>query len=86
MFARVYQGGKLPPVVTSVHWQIRNADDVVALDRKQDLEAAAFASAAGPDLRLDVPLASLPPGAYVLTIDVQAGASTVRRDLRFHVR
>jgi VWFA-related protein len=86
VFARAYQGGKMPPVAASVRWQIRNADDMVVLDRTQDLAASAFAGATEADLRLDVPLASLPPGAYVLTLEGHAGAASARRDVRFHVR
>ena len=85
-FARVYQGGKAPAVPVSVRWQVRNADDAVALDREQKLDAAAFASGAAPDLRLDVPLATLPPGEYMLSVEVQAGSSTARRECRFQVR
>jgi VWFA-related protein len=86
VFARAYQGGKVPPVAASVRWQIRNADDEVVLERTQDLAASAFAAATAADLRLDVPLASLPLGAYVLTVEGHAGAASVRRDVRFHVR
>jgi hypothetical protein len=73
-------------VAASVRWQIRNADDVVVLDRTQDLAASAFTAAAAAELRLDVPLAALPTGAYVLTVEGHAGAASVRRDVRFHVR
>jgi len=86
VFARAYQGGKVPAVAASVRWQIRDANDLVVIDRTQDLAAAAFAGAAAADLRLDVPLASLPPGAYVLTVEGHAGAASARRDVRFHVR
>jgi len=38
------------------------------------------------DCRLELPMAGLSPGLYLLTVEVTAGARTVRRDLRFSVR
>ena len=85
-FARVYQGVRTRPVAVAVRWQIRDERDTVSMDRRQDVDAAAFAAGAGADLRLDVPLASLPPGRYVLTVEVQAGDAVASREVRLQVR
>jgi VWFA-related protein len=83
-FTRLYQGGKgtLAPVPMRV--QLRNATNELVFDRREDVTAARFTIARSADVNVDLPMARLPPGEYLLTIE--AGAQkTVRRDSRFRV-
>lgn len=84
-FARVYQGGKAKVVDVSAHITIRDGTDALVVDRQQAIPSSQFGSARAADLRFDVPIADLPAGAYVLTIETPVGAATARRDARFQV-
>ena len=56
------------------------------VDTLRTLGADEFAADCSADLRFDVPLLSLPPGEYLLTIDATLDKHSVRRDVRFTVR
>ena len=53
--------------------------------RTEDLDAAAFTDGAA-NYQMEVPIAELPPGPYLLTIEATAAAKRVTRDVRFAVR
>ena len=38
------------------------------------------------DVKFPIPIESLTPGAYLLTIEATLGQTTIRRDVRFKVR
>jgi VWFA-related protein len=85
-FLRVYQGGRgaLSPVTMTV--RIANAQNAVVVDRAEPLPASAFARDQQADYRARLPLASLPPGEYWMSIEAAAGKATARRDVRFAIR
>jgi VWFA-related protein len=84
-FARACQGGSGAPLPANVRWRIRDASDAIVVDRAADLGQADFGSARAADLLLDVPIASLPPGEYLLTLEASIGEAMARRDVRFQV-
>ena len=84
-FLRVYQGGKGALTSVSVRIQLRNGDDVMVLDRREMLDAAAFSRDRSADVNVALPVARLAPGPYLLTMESTAGKTTVRRVLRFDV-
>ncbi len=83
-FARVYQGKGSKTAGAAVRMTIRDTEDKVIIDRVQPLAAGKFTDGAA-DVRFDVPVADLPNGRYVLTIEAEAGATKVSRDSRFQV-
>jgi hypothetical protein len=83
-FMRVYQGGKgtLAPILMRV--QLRNAANDIIVDRREDVAAARFTTARSADVNIEVPVARLAPGEYLLSIE--AGTQKiVRRDSRFRI-
>lgn len=84
-FARVYQPakGKLLPV--NAHLTVRDAKDAVVYDRQMPLAANLFNDTRSTDVKLDIPIAELPAGDYVLTLETSAGTSSARRDSRFQI-
>ncbi|HEX5070693.1 MAG TPA: VWA domain-containing protein [Vicinamibacterales bacterium] len=85
VFGRVYQGGKTKPVPVAARLTIRDEKDVIVIDRKQDLPPTLFTATRATDLQIELPIKELPPGAYLVTLETKAGASTVRRDSRFSI-
>lgn len=85
VFGRVYQGGRAKPVAVTARMQIRDTTNAVVIDRPLEIGAGRFGKARAADVRFDVPVKELPPGAYVLTIETSVGATTARRDARFQV-
>ncbi len=84
-FARVYQGAKTKLAAVTAQITVRDAQDVVVIDRQQELGAGQFGAGRAADLRFDVPVADLPAGAYVLTVETAVGPATARRDSRFQI-
>jgi hypothetical protein len=85
-FARVYQGGKAAPISVQMTARIVNEADRPVFDRTSAIAPAAFGLARGADYRLDLPLASLEPGRYLLTFEVHSGTLSARRDVRFEIK
>ena len=65
--------------------QIVDADNRVVYEDTRTLPAAGFSADRASDVRLALPIGSLTPGAYLLTIEATLGPRTARRDLRFTV-
>jgi VWFA-related protein len=80
---RVYQGGETMRAI-EVRARIIDTTDKVVLDERRALAAEAFSAAHAADYQLDLPLAGLAPGDYVLALVVASGEHEVRRNLRFH--
>ncbi len=85
--ARIYEGGSQPIAPVSMTTRIVSDHDVVALNSSETIAAAQFDGAARVvEHKLDLPLATLPPGNYLLTFEAVLGKTTDRRDVRFTVR
>ena len=84
-FLRVYQGGKdrlVPALMTTRVIDGRNA---VASNQEGELEVAQFGDERAADYRINVPIAHLSPGDYLLTIEAKLGARKVQRSARFTI-
>jgi hypothetical protein len=82
---RVYQGGETMRAI-EVRARIIDTTDKVVLDERRALAAETFSTAHAADYQLDLPLARLAPGDYVLSLVVASGEHEVRRNLRFHMQ
>ena len=85
-FVRVYEGGKSPIAPVPLHVRIVNDQDAEVLDTTETLAATRFSTQRAADYRLDLPLAKLAPGRYLLTFDTTMGKTTTRREVRISVR
>jgi hypothetical protein len=66
--------------------ELRNQDDHVVLERRDDVRADAFgAGTRAADINVALPIPRLARGSYLLTVAVGAKAE-VRRFVRFEVR
>ncbi len=87
-FLRVYQGGKavLAPMTLAV--RVVNGQDQAVVDRRDAIEAAGFdAATRARDYRFDLPLASLAPGDYLLTVEAALDAKrSATRTARFTIK
>lgn len=83
-FTRVYQGGKGPLAAVALRVQLRNGANDLVLDRGEELAPARFTSARSADVKMEVPVARLAPGEYLLTIEARTD-TTIRRDSRFQI-
>jgi VWFA-related protein len=86
-FLRVYQGGSAALAPVRVTVRIVNDHDVPIVNRVETLGLDRFdAAARAADYRCELPLLSLGPGPYLLTIEASVGGTASRRDVRFEVR
>lgn len=83
---RVYQGGRHPLAPASLHVMIVNAANETVFEQKETIAPAAFDATRAFDYRLQLPIAKLAPGSYVLRVGA-AGArrDSGRRDVRFKI-
>ncbi len=84
VFARVYD--RLRGSAVTVLGRITDERGAVVFRRDEPLAADRFTADGAADYRLDLPLATLKPGRYVLTLETSAGARTVARHVRFAVK
>ena len=82
-FVRVYQASKKTPLPATVTARIVDAKDAVAFTETTTMAAERFAAGYAADYRIELPLATLAGGPYLLTIDASAGQSSARRGVRF---
>jgi VWFA-related protein len=92
-FTRVHQGGRSAVQPVALRIRLQDQHGRTAMDRAQDLPAGSFTRARSVDVQLDVPVATLAPGAHLLTVEaslVDAATSEppapASRDVRFTVR
>jgi VWFA-related protein len=85
-FFRVYQGGggRLAPVTLTSY--VTRMDDTVGDRVREVIDPERFADGRAAARTIALPLASLTPGAYLLTVEAAMGNRTVRRDVRFEIR
>jgi hypothetical protein len=86
-FARVYQGGRDPLVPVTVMMRIVDAQMHTMAEGRTPLFEEPSARSRAADYRVELPLASLAAGPYLLTIEATRGAKqTAREDVRFTMR
>jgi hypothetical protein len=85
-YLQVYQGGRRPLAPVSVRVRIVDGQAAEVLDSVRTLEPAQFSGNRAAHYRLDLPVASLRPGAYLLALEATMGKSRARREVRFRVQ
>jgi hypothetical protein len=63
-----------------------NEDNAVVVNQVDHLPAAAFSHGRQANYWYRLPLSSLRPGEYWLSLEAAAGLHTARRDIRFRMR
>jgi hypothetical protein len=83
-FVRVYVNGAMAQPVELV-WRIRDANDRVVVTARETVQNTRFGTRRSADVRYALPVATLPPGDYLLTLDASLTArSTARQKTSFH--
>jgi VWFA-related protein len=83
----LYQGGRGPVVPVTMTTLLRNARDQMAFTHSEIVAPDRFiTSNRRADWAIDLPLSSLAPGTYLLTIEAVAGAQRAQREVTFRVR
>ena len=84
-FVTIHQGGSgtLEPAVAT--FRITDSTGKVVVEQPRRYLAADFGASRSVAFEVDVPVARLAAGQYLLTIDTAAGKATVRRDVRFEI-
>jgi VWFA-related protein len=84
-FVRMYQGGKRPMVAVPLRVQVHDDRGAVVLDRREAVPVSQFTTARAADIRVDLPVARLAPGEYLLTLEAELPETTARQQARFSV-
>jgi VWFA-related protein len=85
LFARLHQSGKAAPAVVPMRLTIRNASNVVVVERLHDIDSAAFGGSRFADVVLEVPIGRLLEGQHLLTIEAGVGPAAIRKHSRFEI-
>ena len=83
VFARVYDRTREPAIVRAT---ITDAEGASVFGRETSLDPARFTPQGAADYRLDLPIASLRAGRYLLTLDAVGKQKTASRQVRFSVK
>jgi hypothetical protein len=83
---RVYQGGSAAASPVAMKVRIVDEHDGAVFNRTETFPVTAFSRDRQADYSLRLPLSSLKPGEYWLSIEATAAKRTVRRDVRFTVQ
>jgi VWFA-related protein len=85
-FVQIYQEASAPTRPATVRALIAGSTDRIVMDEATALPPDRFAANHSADYRLELPLAKLEPGEYLLTIEAAQGPNIARRSVRFTVR
>lgn len=85
-FVRAYQGGKDRPSAVSMTMRVVDANNRTVSSRTDPLTAEAFAADRSAPFQTRLPLQSLDPGRYLLTLEAAIGKTLVHRDVQFEVK
>ncbi len=85
-FLQIYQEATAPARPASVTARVSDTSDRSVFDETTALSVDRFAATHSADHRLELPLAKLEPGEYLLTIEAAQGPNIARRGVRFTVR
>jgi hypothetical protein len=86
-FLEVYQGTARTDALQPVAMRVRiiNTQDIAVRDQSIVLEPDRFSTNRAATSRLTLPVQNLPPGEYLLRLDVTMGDRTADRAVRFRV-
>jgi VWFA-related protein len=84
-FVRVYQGGRKPLAAIPIRIRLKNDEDVLLMDRRDEVAPSVFNAARSADINVAIPVGRLPPGSYLLTMEATTAQTTASRQTRFVV-
>jgi hypothetical protein len=84
-FVRVYTGGKALAGGVAVVARVTDANGAEVVARTDEVSARAFGTDRAADYTYELPLATLRPGSFLLTIEAKLGAIVTTRHVRFSV-
>jgi hypothetical protein len=85
-FFRVYQGGNGRPAPVTLATRIVDGQGGRVLEKAEAVGGESFGAGRALERTLQLPLAQLAPGEYLLSFEATRDKATVRRDVRFTVR
>jgi hypothetical protein len=85
-FLRIYEGLGRPPAPVALSAAIVDEHNRRRFGQDMSLSPEGSNGVRTVDYAIDLPLADLEPGPYLLTIEAKAGPASARRDLRFSVK
>ena len=85
-FVRLYAGGKSAIVPVRVNALVTDDEGRSVFDQDSVVPAGRFDAGRSADFQIDLPLASLTAGPYLLALDFRQGNTVATRDVRFTVR
>ena len=85
-FLRLYQGGSDKLAAVPLKIQIQDAAGKAVFEKAESIAVERFSTERSTEYQLQLPLSTLTPGDYLLTIEATAGKVAARRDVRFQVR
>lgn len=80
-----YVTGEVPSPIEIVS-RIVDDENHRKFEQKASLSAADFVASQDASFNLDLPLATLPPGPYLLTMETRAGKAKTTPYVRFNMR
>lgn len=84
-FVRFYEGTEAPPASVFLTTRILDARDRKRYGQDTSIASTAFSRGAAADYAVDLPLADLEPGEYLLIIEAKTAGTTTTRELIFGV-
>lgn len=86
-FVRIHQSAEAPPVAVKIAARLVDVTDVRLVDTVEEIGADRFDPVTrAADYRFRLPVESVKPGEYLLSLDVTAGTATGTRHVRFSVK
>jgi VWFA-related protein len=85
-FLQIYQGVTRPAMPGYITAYVRDDFDTRVFSQETRVLASDVGANRAINFTLDLPLASLTPGSYLLTVDVRQGNAAAKKDLRFTVQ
>ncbi len=86
MFLRIYQRVRQSALTVRLLTRITDTANHLVLEDTVSLAPDRFHPSGAADYQRDVPLSTLTPGEYLLSLEAFAGQATRRRDVRFTIR
>jgi hypothetical protein len=84
-FLDVYEAASGPTAEAAIDARVLDESGRTVFDRPTTVPAGTFTGASAAPYRVDLPLATLAPGEYLLTVTATRDKTVTRRDLRFTV-
>jgi hypothetical protein len=85
-FVRAYQGGNDSPGSVTMTARLVGVSNEPIFDETTTLAAAKFVASRNADYLIEIPVAGLPPGPFLLTLTGTLGNKKVERHLRFEMK